>query len=129
MLGMTNIDDAMTRRDNAARYGVSETGDFILDTYHSEVDYSRTYTLSELVAAGGKISRLRLLTERGYPAYDISYCHATLPNGQVVPVHVDCMRLPKPALKSGLIAWAKREKVFAKNLGLLDEDNWSILSS
>lgn len=99
--------------------------------YHSDVDYSRQYSLAEISAAGGKISRVRLLTEvwpgRGRIA-DVSYIHATLPNGKTVPVSVGVDNLtPLREMKGAMIAWATREHVSAKNIGLLDEGNWSKL--
>ena len=66
------------------------------------------------------------MQERGL--CDISYIHATLPDGRTVPVYLgvgNCT--PRPALKAAFIAWAKEEGVFAKGLGLLDESNWSVL--
>lgn len=115
-----------------SRYGATETNG-LLDghAYHEAVDYSRQYSLSEVAAAGGKISRVRLLTEvwpgRGRIA-DVSYIHATLPNGKTVPVSIGVDNLtPLREMKGAFIAWATRERVFAKNIGLLDEGNWSML--
>lgn len=115
-----------------SHYGAVETNG-LLDggEYHDSVDYSRQYSLSEVAEAGGKVTRLRILTDvwpgRGRIA-DISYIHATLGDGRTVPVQIgvdNCT--PLRELKGELIAWAKREHVFAKNLGLLDEGNWSTL--
>lgn len=115
-----------------SHYGAIETNG-LLDghAYHDAVDYDRQYSLSEVAAAGGKISRVRLLTEvwpgRGRIA-DVSYIHATLPNGTTVPVSIGVDNLtPLREMKGAFIAWAKREHVFAKNIGLLDEGNWSTL--
>lgn len=99
--------------------------------YHSAVDYSHQYSLSEVADAGGKITRVRLLTEVrpgiGRIA-DISYIYATLPDGKTVPVRIGVDNLtPLRELKGEFIAWAAREHVFAKNIGLLDEGNWSTL--
>jgi hypothetical protein len=98
--------------------------------YHGEVDYTEQYTLSMVAAEGGRISRVRLLTER-WPSgriADVSYIHATLPSGKMVPVQVDCDNCtPLYQIKKAFIDWAKREHVYAKGLGLLDESNWSVL--
>lgn len=100
--------------------------------YHETVDHSRTYSLSEIQALKGKISRIRFLTEvmpgRGRVC-DVSYIHATLPDGKIVPVQslLDNL-IPRYRLKSHLIDWAKRERVYAIGVGLLDESNWSILN-
>lgn len=107
-------------------YGVDETNPLADGgTYHENVDRERTYSLAALAQAGGKITRLRLLTEPGYPYYDVSYVHGTLPDGRVVPVQATTANLRKSRLKADLIEWAKEEGVYAKGVGLLDEGNWS----
>lgn len=113
-------------------YGVQESNYLVSpNEYHDAVDYSDQLSLAEVAAAGGKITRLRILSEwRGtYGIKDVSYCHATLPGGKVVPVRVDWDLLGIPAQKfmGELIAWAKDQGVFAKGLGLLDKSNWSEL--
>jgi hypothetical protein len=98
--------------------------------YHEAVDYSRFWSLAEVAEAKGKITRVRILTERTQfgTLCDISYITATLPNGQMVNVQNGLDNLtPKHQLKGKMIEWAKRQGVFAKGLGLLDEGNWSIL--
>lgn len=112
-------------------YNPNETNGLINGhVYHGEVDYSELYTLSMVAEARGKISRVRLLTER-WPSgrfADVSYIHATLPSGKIVPVQVGMDNLlPLNKVKGAMIEWAKREGVFAKGLGLLDEGNWSVL--
>lgn len=112
-------------------YGAFEANGLVNGSaYHETVDYSQTLSLKEVAAAGGKITRLRILTERTFGGIlcDVSYIHATLPSGEIVNVqnHLDNLT-PKYQLKGKLIEWAKREGVFAKGLGLLDEGNWSIL--
>ncbi|MFT4471419.1 hypothetical protein ACMX2H_16065 [Arthrobacter sulfonylureivorans] len=103
--------------------------------YHEAVDYSRAngwMGLKQVAEAGGKISRVRVLTERIPMAgtfCDISYVHATLPNGQIVNVDDVNVRnmTPMNKLMGELINWAKSEGVYAKGLGLLDRSNWSVL--
>lgn len=74
-----------------------------------------------------KITRLRLLTEPGYPYFDISYCYGELKNGQAVRIDGAPRHLSRRTPKGDLIAWAKSEGAYAKGLGLLDEGNWSVL--
>jgi hypothetical protein len=94
--------------------------------YHAQVDYSKTWSLAEVAEAGGRITRVRILTEG--IMRDISYIHATLPGGQTVNVENGVPYLTKKwELKGEMINWAKREGVYAKGLGLLDEGNWSVL--
>jgi hypothetical protein len=103
--------------------------------YHEQVDHSRTYTLRELRNANGRITRVRVLADvwpgRGLIG-DISYIHATLPGGKIVPVNLahmpsSGMGILVRELKKEFIEWGKAEGVFAKGLGLLDSGNWSVL--
>ena len=107
-------------------YGVQETNG-IPDDYSFDRE---EVTLSELAARGGKITRVRLLTER-WPSgrmCDISYIHGVLADGTAVRIRetYHCGGLLR-TLKKQFIEWAKEEKVYAKGLGLLDEGNWSVL--
>lgn len=109
-------------------YAVNETNglDVIGSDYHSTVTYEYPMSLGEVADAGGKITRLRVLSDCGRG--DVSYVHATLPDGRVVPLHQDYpMGFYMRELKGELIKWAKSYGVFAKGLGLLDENNWSVL--
>ena len=118
---MPTIEDAVAR--NIA-YGVDETnplGD-------SHAYYNREWehmTLDSLRDAGGKVTRVRWLTERQYA--DLSYVHGVLPDGR--PVRLD--GTPVGGLTRDrmgiLIEWAKEQGVFAKGIGLLDQGNWSTL--
>ena len=68
---------------------------------------------------GLKVTRFRMLSDRGFPMWDISYCHGIL-NGQHVDVELPFHQLPKRAWKKTIIDYAKRDKVYAKGLGILD---------
>lgn len=108
------------------RYGAVETNGLVDGAaYHDQVDYSQRLTLKQLAEEGGKITRVRLIGERRI--VDVSYIHAELPDGTLVTVNngLDNL-LPLRSIKGKMIEWAKREGVFAKNVGLLDEGNWSI---
>lgn len=108
-------------------YGVNETNplDFSAGGVHP------CETLTETVSLGDprlkSVTRLRLLTERGYPFLDVSYCYGELRDGSPVRIQVTCGNLPRRNTKAALIAWAKAEGAYAKGLGLLDEGNWSVL--
>lgn len=126
---MTDANPFATATQN--HYGAVEVNGLVDgDAYHTQVDYTDTYTLAMLAEAKGHISRVRILTENtfGGRLCDISYIHAQLPGGKVVPVQVGVDNMtPLRELKSKMIEWAQRENVYAKSLGLLDEGNWSIL--
>jgi hypothetical protein len=113
------------------RYGAKQTNGLVNGTaYHASVDYTSRMTLREVRDAGGRITRVRILTERvqGRTFCDISYIHATLPDGKVVDVAnvtVDNLT-PRHKLMGALIAWAKAEGVYGKGIGLLDHGNWSV---
>jgi hypothetical protein len=102
--------------------------------YHAGVDYADQMSLAELAAAGGKVTRVRVLADV-WPGLgligDISYIHGTLPSGQVVPIRVDLpsggMGVLVRELKGEFIAWGKEQGVFAKGIGLLDNSIWSVL--
>lgn len=113
-------------------YGVQASGEVVTTEYHDGVSYDEQMTLSQLIKAGGRVSRVRLLTENwgGVHMADISYIHGTLPSGKVVPLYVEAGSGPlwgPKGMKGQFIAWAKAEGVFAKGCGLLDEENWSVL--
>lgn len=106
--------------------------------YHAERAESEVaVTLRDLADQGGRITRLRLLTEvwpgRGRLA-DVSYIHGRLADGTPVRVidpagHLDSFGMPMRAggVQRRLVEWAKAEGVYAKGVGLLDQGNWSIL--
>jgi hypothetical protein len=83
---------------------------------------------------GGRITRLRILSDVipgvGRIA-DVSYIHATLPDGTRHEVLTGSAPwgpgFALGQLKGYLIQWARTEGVFAKGLGLLDEAVWSVL--
>lgn len=112
--------------DLAVRYGVQETNPlWASEATHENVDYDVFVTLGSPEVK--RVVRLRLLTEPGYPYYDISYVYVELKDGRYARLSNAPMHLPRRNTKAALIAWAKEEKAYAKGLGLLDESNWSIL--
>lgn len=114
-----------------SKYGADETNGLVDGAaYHANVDYSRLWSLKEVSDAGGKISRVRLLTENigGVRRCDVSYIHATLPDGATVNVSNGIDNLtPYRNIKGEMIDWAKREGVYAKGIDLLNTGNWSVL--
>lgn len=124
-----NTNEAQQVVNRMQAYGVRATGEVVTQEYHQGISYDDQMTLGELVRKGGRVTRVRLLTER-WPSgrmADISYIHGTLPSGKVVPLYVDAESGPLRGMKASFIEWAKREGVFAKGCGLLDEANWSVL--
>lgn len=111
----------------ADRYGVQFEGTLVGTEYHAGVDYTNQMTLKEVSAAKGKITRVRLLQEGIW--CDISYIHATLPDGHIVNVTLTgpSHGIKRFELKGEFIAWAKDQGVFAKGIDLLNESVWSVL--
>ena len=62
-----------------------------------------------------EITRLRLLSDSGYPEWDVSYCHGIL-NGRHVSVALPFSSLPKKAWKTALYKEARSTGVFIKGL-------------
>lgn len=66
---------------------------------------------------GLKITRLRLLSDPGYPYWDVSYCHGVL-NGKDVNVELPFSYLPKRNMMKAIVEYGKKDKVFAKATGI-----------
>lgn len=64
---------------------------------------------------GLTITRLRLLSDPGFPAWDVSYCHGVI-DGKHVDVILPFSQLPKRGMKSYLYKEAKKTGVFIDGL-------------
>lgn len=64
---------------------------------------------------GLKITRLRLLSDPGFPFWDVSYCHGIL-NGEDVDVYLPFSQLPKKNMKAALYDEAKKTGKFINGL-------------
>ena len=65
------------------------------------------------------MTRLRLLSDPGFPYWDVSYCDGEL-DGYHVRVQLPFNQLKKRNIAGQIIEYAKRDKVFAKGIGILD---------
>lgn len=70
----------------------------------------------------GRITRLRLVTDRDVPFWDLSYCFGTLKDGSAVRVQLPEHQWPKANLKAHLIEMGRRNRVFLKGLGVFDPE-------
>lgn len=68
---------------------------------------------------GLRVTRLRLLSDPGFPLWDVSYCHGML-DGKHVDVRLPFDQLPKRGMKVALVKAAQKAGVFAKGIGILD---------
>lgn len=99
-------------------YGVSETNPLIGG--HPELE--ETVDLDDPRLS--RITRLRLISDPGFPMWDVSYCYGELSNGTPVRVLLGESQFRRgrgaPSLTSQLVALAKSQGVYAKGLGLTD---------
>jgi hypothetical protein len=86
-------------------YGAQETNG-IAPGYHNEpIVGTLDWTSPDLA----KITRLRLLSDPGYPAWDVSYCHGENRRGERVNVGLPFSQLPRGRAMRGAIIPAKIE--------------------
>jgi hypothetical protein len=100
-------------------YGVNETNPVTLG-YHDEEVVGFVDWADKRLA---KIERLRLVSDPGFPFWDVSYCYGRLKTGGKVSVQVPFSgpaMLPKRALQKTILFWAKKEGVYAKGLGIFN---------
>ena len=63
-----------------------------------------------------RIVRLRLLSDAGFPAWDVSYCHGEMKDGTMVDVELPFSQLPKKDYRKAIVVYAQKDKVYAKGL-------------
>lgn len=83
--------------------------------YHAGRIGQRTVEWTE---PGLKITRLRLLSDRGYPYWDVSYIDGVMPDGELVRVSNPFAELPKKGLMGAIIKQAQIDGVYAKGIGI-----------
>jgi len=69
-----------------------------------------------------KVTRLRLLSDPGFPFWDVSYCYGELKDGSACRVSLPFHQLPKGkgGINRAIIDAAKRDGVYAKGLGIFE---------
>lgn len=98
-------------------YGTHETNGLVNGTdYHAQYAGARRVDWTE---PGLKITRLRLLSDPGYPAWDVSYCHGEI-GEEKVTVRLPFDQLPKARMLASIVSYAKRDGVNAKRMGVFD---------
>lgn len=99
-------------------YGTLETAGLVdARAYHQQLPDNMPQV--GWATPGLKVTRLRLLSDPGFPVWDVSYCHGTL-DGQPVRVDLPFSQLPKRRIKEEIIKHAKRDRVYALGLGIFD---------
>lgn len=97
-------------------HGVSEINPIPSKNYH---DGFRDAPFVDWTTPGLKITRLRMVSDPGFPFWDITYCHGRLNNENVI-VNLPFSELPKRNREQTILKHARRDKVFAKGLGIFD---------
>ena len=94
--------------------GVYETNGLKDSNYHN---IERIDIAIEEITKSDKVSleRLRMVTDVGFPFYDISYIHITY-NGKPANLIMNQMQLNKRTWKSDLIQICKNHKVFIEDI-------------
>jgi hypothetical protein len=99
-------------------HGVHETNPLPSRDYHEHFHNAPTVYWSDKRLA--KVTRLRLLSDPGYPYWDVSYCHGVMRDGTLVRVSLPFSQLPKRSCKATIIGAAKLDGVYALGLGVFD---------
>ena len=102
--------------NNKNTYGCNETNP-MTPGEHAETLVGHVHWDSPALA---RITRLRLLSDPGYPAWDVSYCYGRTHKGEKVIVCLPFSELPKRNMRKAIVAHAKRDGVYAKGLGLFE---------
>ena len=72
-----------------------------------------------------KVTRLRLVSDVGFPFWDVSYCWGERQDGHPCRVILPFDQVPKRGGSRFIVEEAKRDGVYAKGLGILSA--WSTL--
>lgn len=104
-------------------YGAKETNGLVNGAAYHQANAGRTHPDHpdgvDWTHPGLKVTRLRLLTDPGFPFWDVSYCDGEL-DGYHVRVHLPFSQLKRGNLSRQIIEYAKHGRVYAKGLGILD---------
>ena len=98
-------------------YGASESNP-IGAAYHDTITAKIGGTVYWNDPSLKSIIRFRLLGEAGFPAWDVSYCHGVLKDGTPVDVDLPFDQLPRRGWKRAVVAYAKKDGVYAAGLGI-----------
>ena len=98
-------------------YGAVETNGLVQPHEYRKIERDRTVYWTE---KGLKITRLRLLSDQGFPYWDVSYCHGVLPDGTEVRVALPFYQLAKRTWKSDIVKMARHDGLYAKGTGIFE---------
>ena len=101
-------------------YGAVETNSITEEHKRIRAAANETVELADKRLA--RITRLRLVTDPGFPLFDLSYCYGRLTDGTDVRVRLPQWQFPRKGLTRALVEMCKAEGRYAKGLGLLDPE-------
>lgn len=73
-----------------------------------------------------RITRLRVVSDPGFPFFDLSYCHGQLKDGTYVRVDLPWYQFPRKGFSRALVTMCKEAGVYGRGLGIFDGDVISI---
>ena len=116
----------MSEQMERGRYGVLESNHWDGSEVQDWLDtIEDTVYLSDPRLA--RIARLRLLSDPGFPFWDVSYCYGVLKDGTRVRVSLPRHQFGKRTLKQDLIEMCREAGVYGKGLGLFEPETISRL--
>ena len=65
-----------------------------------------------------RITRLRMVSDPGFPVWDITYCHGETTDGYTCEVRLPFSQLPKKGMRRAIVQHAKNDGVYAHGLGV-----------
>ena len=103
-----------------AIYGINETNPlpYSHDDFYDKEKYAGRVSWGDNRLK--RVIRLRLLSDPGHPVWDVSYCHGVLKDGRTCDVELPFLHLPRRGFRRHIVMHAKKDGVFAKRLGILD---------
>ena len=101
-------------------YGAVETNGITEEQKLLQMEASEVVNLGDARLA--RITRLRLVTDRDFPMWDLSYCYGTLKDGSAVRVRFPRSQFPKQGLNQSLVEMCKSVGAYGKGLGIFDPE-------
>lgn len=103
----------------AAYAAANETNGLVDHAAYHSIDRRVRVALDDPRLA--RVTRLRLLTDPGFPNWDLSYCHGILADGTEVTVDLPWFSFSKrKGLAREIVTMCKEAGVYAKGIGILD---------
>jgi hypothetical protein len=112
--------DTIVSNDRRSTYGAVETNS--LTEGQREFQMSATEVVDLSSKRLERITRLRLVTDRDFPFWDLSYCYGITTDGKAVRVRLQTWQFSKADLNGDLIRMCKAAGRYGKALGIFDPE-------